>query len=223
MIRKLLYSLNRRAPLLFAPVRLASGALARHLHAAAIREAMAGAELSACVDGSRRVLRPLQAGDADALAAFLELQEQNRLSYFRPHGFDLPALRRHLRTGQFLSYGLFEDSVIIAYGLIRLTPGRSAFIGSMVSQHHAGLGVGKLMARYLYWQVASMGLDAYLTISDDNPASLRSHSPDRTLEKVQPLGDAGYSLYRAPRVAADDNPPELSYGSVSASPGPAHE
>lgn len=215
MIRKLLYRLNRTVPLLLAPVRLASGALARRVHATGIRDAMAKAELSAHADGVRRVLRALEPGDIEPLAAFLVLQQRDHFSYFRPHSFDRPALHRHLRASQFLSYGLFEDGVIIAYGIIRITPTRSAFIGSMVSQSHAGQGVGKLMARYLYWQVASMGLHAYLTISDDNPASLRSHSPDRTLEKVQSLNDAGYSLYRAPRVAEDDSPPELNYGSIN--------
>lgn len=222
MIRTLLYSLNRRAPVVFAPVRLVSGALARLVHARAIREAQACAELTGRSGGAPVVLRPLRAGDIDALSAFLALQQPDRFSFFRPHGFDRPALRRHLRGGQFLSYGLFEDGALIAYGLIRLTPSRAAFAGSMVSQSHAGRGFGKLMARYLYWQTARMGLDTYLTISQDNPASLRSHSPDRTLERVQLLDGAGYALYRAPRVAADNTPPDLSYGGPPAASGATH-
>jgi hypothetical protein len=100
---------------------------------------------------------------------------------------------------------------MIAYGLIRITPTRAAYIGTMVAESHAGRGVGKLMARYLYWQTAQMGLDAYLTISDENPVSLRSHSPDRTLQKVQSLGAKGYALYKAPRIEADSAPPILIY------------
>lgn len=223
MLERLAYFLNRRFPLAFAPVRLISGQLARLVHAKSITLALATAEISQEEDGTSRTLRSLHSNDVDTLWQFLQRQPEGRFSYFRPHGFDRPALRRHLRAGQFLSYGLFEGRVMIAYGLIRLTPGRSTFIGSMVSESHAGRGVGKLMARYLYWQAAEMNLDVYLTISDDNPASLSSHSPDRRLEKVQSLDDAGYSLYRAPRVGSDDNPPQIEYGTKSASAGPAHE
>lgn len=82
MITKLLYNLNQRAPVLFASVRLASGVLARRIHAIAIREAIAGAELSARVDGSTRVTHPIHAGDVDALATFLVFGGRPRWSSF---------------------------------------------------------------------------------------------------------------------------------------------
>lgn len=219
MIRTLLYQLNRRAPVLFAPVRAVSGTAARLVHARAIRAALAGAGLSGTVNGLAAALRPLGRDDIEALAAFLEHEPPDRFSFFRPHGFDRPALHRHLGAGQFLSYGLFEDGGLVAYGLIRLTPGRTAFIGSMVAHSHGGRGIGKLMARYLYWQSARMGLDAHLTISPGNPASLRSHSPGRTLEKIQTLDEGGYVLFRAPRMPADDRPPELVYGGARTASG----
>lgn len=211
MITQLLYTLNRRAPALFAPIRLASGMTARMVHGRSIGRARANAEIAFEQAGVRRVLRPLTADDVGPLSAFLAQQEQARFSFFRPHGFDRGALARHLNSPQFLSYGLFENDQLVAYGLIRITPTRAAFLGSMVAETHGGRGVGKLMARYLYWQTAAMGLDNYLTISTDNPASLRSHSPGRELEKVQTLNEDGYALYRAPQIASDLDRPDLQY------------
>jgi hypothetical protein len=218
LVQGLLYHLNRRAPFLLAPMRVASGALARGIHSKAIENASCKATIIGQAHFHSTVLRPLQAGDVEAFEDFIASQSEGHFEFFRPHKFDRAGLRRHLKSLQFLSYGIFEDSSMIAYGLIRITPTRAAYIGTMVAESHAGRGVGKLMARYLYWQTAQMGLDAFLTISDENPASLRSHSPDRTLQKVQSLGTKGYALYKASRVEADNAPPTLTYTAAPPSP-----
>jgi hypothetical protein len=211
MLQGILYNLNRHAPVLFVPIRFTSGALARLVHANAIGKAISRATLTERNDGQLISAKLLQTDDVEAFAKFTESQSSPHFEFFHPHGFDHKSLTRHLKSKQFLSYGIFEDSSMIAYGLIRITPTRAAYIGTMVAESYAGRGVGKLMARYLYWQTAQMGLDAYLTISDDNPASLRSHSPDRTLQKIQSLGAKGYALYKASRVEADNVPPILTY------------
>jgi GNAT superfamily N-acetyltransferase len=185
--------------------------MARVIHAEVIENATNSATLTVQTGFHSTILRPLQADDVEAFQQFIARQSKDRFEFFRPHKFDRAGLKRHLKSQQFLSFGLFEGALMIGYGLIRITPTRAAYIGSMVAQSHSGRGVGKLLARYLYWQAAQMGFEAYLTISDDNPASLRSHSPERTLEKVRKLDGKGYSLYRAPRTEADKTPPILSH------------
>jgi hypothetical protein len=217
-LQSILHSLNRHAPILFAPIRYTSGALARLVHAKKIGKATNRATLTQSNDGRLTLAKLLQTEDVETFTKFTASQSSAHFDFFRPHRFDPKSLTRHLNSKQFLSYGIFEDSSMIAYGLIRITPTRAVYIGTMVAESHAGRGVGKLMARYLYWQTALMGFDAYLTISDDNPASLRSHSPDRTLQRVQSLGAKGYALYKAPRVEADNVPPILTYTAASPSP-----
>jgi hypothetical protein len=196
LIKGLFYNLNRHAPSLFAPVRFASGAIARLMHAEAIANATNSATLTGQGVFHSTTLRPLKADDLEAFQSFTARQSGVQLAFFRPHKFDRAGLNHHLKSRQFLSFGLFEGGSMIGYGLIRITPTRAAYIGSMVAQSHSGRGVGKLLARYLYWQTAQMGLDAYLTISDDNPASLRSHSPEQYLRRTS------MSAKQKPMVAA---------------------
>lgn len=100
---------------------------------------------------------------------------EEHLRYFRPHGFDDASLRRVLRSRAYLNYGLFLEERLIAYALLKISPTGSAFIGLMVHPDYAGVGLGRFIARYLYWQASLAGLRARSTISEHNPASLRSH------------------------------------------------
>ena len=125
--------------------------------------------------GQTAVMRPLTVDDLDALHVFLEAQPEDHLRYFHPHRFDRASLRRVLRSQAFLNYGLFLDDRLSAYALLKVAPTGSAFIGRLVAPEYAGLGLGRFIARFLYWQASLAGLRARSTISRHNPASLRSH------------------------------------------------
>lgn len=133
------------------------------------------ASVPGLVQGEEAVMRGLGPADTEALFGFLQSQPEERLYYFRPHGFDRCALQRVLASGAFLNYGLFVGERLVGYALLKVAPTGSAFIGLLVDRGFSGLGLGTFIVRYLYWQASLAGLRARSTISRHNPASLGSH------------------------------------------------
>lgn len=132
-------------------------------------------------------IRPLDLDDAEALFGFLNTLPDSHLKYFRPHEFDLHELQRVISSSAFMNYGLFCDGKLVAYAILKLTPIGSAFIGRLVSPELNGLGIGKYLATYLYWQALKVGVVPHSTISKNNLASLRSHQAVAEYEVVKSL------------------------------------
>ncbi len=74
-----------------------------------------------------------------------------------------------------MNYGIFVDDELVGYALLKVAPTGSAFIGLLVHPQSGGVGLGKFIASFLYWQASLAGLRARSTISRHNPASLKSH------------------------------------------------
>jgi len=137
--------------------------------------ALAEARVTGTVDGLPAEIRHLQAPDAGALTDFLASMPEGNLEFFQPHGFDVGTVTRVVSSQAFMTYGLFMDGSLRAYGLLKLTPTGCAFIGLLVGPRLHGRGLGRFLVRYLYWQASQAGFRARSTISQHNVASVRAH------------------------------------------------
>ena len=174
-MEQLAYRVKQRFPGGFRWVEAAARGVTVLRYGRRIRRARAEAVVQGSVRGEAAVMGPLGLDDLEALHGFLAEQPEERLRYFRPHGFDRAALRAVLGSGAFLNYGLFVGDRLAAYALLKVAPTGSAFIGLLVGPDHTGLGLGRFIVGYLCWQASKADLRARSTISRDNPASLRSH------------------------------------------------
>ncbi len=133
------------------------------------------ANITGTINGKVADIRPLETSDIEAMFDFVAGLPVNHLKFFHPHDFDAQSLRMVFSSPAFLTYGLFVEGELKAYALLKLTPFGSAFIGRLVSPELNGLGIGRYLARYLYWQAHEVGVTPHSTISKSNLASLRSH------------------------------------------------
>jgi GNAT superfamily N-acetyltransferase len=174
-MEKVAYRIKQRSPELFRWIEAAARGVTVLRYGRGIRRARRKAVVEGTVGDEAAVMRPLEHEDVELLHLFLCEQPEERLRYFRPHCFDRISLRRVLNSGAFLNYGLFVGGRLVAYALLKISPMGSAFIGLLVGPDHSGLGLGKFIVAYLYWQASKANLRARSTISRHNPASVRSH------------------------------------------------
>ena len=153
------------------------------------------ASITGSVQAKAALIRPLAASDVDVLDGFIGRLPPAYLKFFRPHGFDTRSLCTVLASSAYLTYGLFVEGKLCAYAMLKLTPMKSAFIGRLVAPELNGLGIGKYLARYLYWQAALLGVVPYSTISKENIASIRSHKSIADFEIMKELPN-NYLLIR---------------------------
>jgi len=145
------------------------------------------AGLTGTINGKVADIRPLEISDIPAMLEFVTSLPVNHLKFFHPHDFDAKSLLKVIKSPAFLTYGLFVEGQLKAYALLKLTPFRSAFIGRLVSPELNGLGIGRYLAWYLYWQAHEVGVIPHSTISKSNLASLRSHEAVGDFKVVKKL------------------------------------
>lgn len=168
--------------------------------------ALLAARLTGTVDGVWAEIRPLHATDAGALSDFLAVMPADHLEFFRPHDFDLDAVAGMLRSRAFMTYGLFVDGTLNAYGLLKLAPTGSAFIGLVVAPRLHGRRLGRFLVHYLYWQASLAGFRARSTLSEHNVASVRAHKAVAEYRVVAALPN-DYLMIEFPRGHVE--PPTL--------------
>ncbi|MFV8836446.1 GNAT family N-acetyltransferase [Aquisalimonas sp. APHAB1-3] len=201
-MEQLAYLVKYRAPMLFRLMEKAARGLTVARFGHRLQQALQQATVHGTVSGEPAVMRSLKVADLEALRGFLAAQPEDHVRHFHPHRFDRASLGAVLASRAFLSYGLFIGDRLVAYALLKVAPTGSAFIGRLVAPSYAGLGLGRFIARYLYWQASLAGLRARSTISRRNSASLRSHEAVATFEVVAELPNE-YLLIEFPPVAQD--------------------
>lgn len=169
------YLLKQRAPYVFVVIER----VARFVVAVRFGGRIASAERVSLVEGvinkKAAQMRALHLGDVAEVRYFLNGLPSDWLKYFNPHPFDSEGLISVLKARAFLKYGLFVDGRLQGYALLKIAPTGSAFIGLLVHPDLSGLGLGKFIVEYLYWQASLAGLRTRSTISRSNSASLHSH------------------------------------------------
>jgi hypothetical protein len=208
MLDRLAYTVKRRLPGLFVFVERVARAVTVLRFGRRIASSLARARVDGAVGGKPAVVRALGPDDLPALERLLGAMPEAHLEFFHPHGFDAKSLRLVLGSRAFMTYGLFIEDAMIAYALLKVSPSGAAFVGRLVTPELAGQGMGKVLARYLYWQAALAGLRAHSTINKNNTASLQSHRANREFRIVSELAN-GYLLIEFSRTPGDETPPVL--------------
>ena len=196
-IDQIAYWLKRRWPAVFKLVEFAAGYATAFLNRKAIRMALEQAPLEGTVLNKPALLRILGPSDLDDLSTFFNGLTEDRLTYFRPHGFSQNDLSKVLGRPYFIAYGLFVGGRLQGYSLFKLYPGKKAFIGRILPKELSGCGLGKFLSLYLQWQSRLIGFRMRSTISLKNFASLESH---KAVGGFEILGDLpnGYTLIEFP-------------------------
>lgn len=174
-MERLAYMLKHRFPALFRWVEALARCLTGMRYGKRVAEAQKQALIEGSVNGAPAYMRALDGVDAEELHKFLADLPPDWLEHFQPHPFDRAGLEKVLRSRAFMNYGLFSDSRMVGYALLKVAPTGSGFIGLLVHPQYGGLGLGKFIVAFLYWQASLAGLRTRSTISSHNPASLKSH------------------------------------------------
>jgi GNAT superfamily N-acetyltransferase len=174
-VERVAYLIKHRFPVLFRPIAGLARAVTVLRYGLRREQALGRATLVGTVSGQPAEIRPIRKGDVAMLAGFLAAMPEEQLKFFRPHGFDAPAVERVVRSRAFMTYGLFVEGRLNAYALLRLSPTGSAFIGLLVAPSLQGRGLGRFLVHYLYWQASLAGFRVRSTISQHNAATVRAH------------------------------------------------
>lgn len=174
-MEKLAYLIKHRIPGLFRVIAWLAERVTELRFARTTQHAIDQARIDGRVNGNAACCRMLVGSDVERLSNFLGFIPADQLIFFRPHDFDVVSLRRVIRSRAFLTYGLFVNEALSGYALLKISPTGSAFIGLLVHPDCRGLGLGKFLVHYLYWQASLAGLRTRSTISLANPSSMKSH------------------------------------------------
>jgi len=189
------YLLKFHFPVLFKFLNKLTLKFTELKYKARVRELYTKATLTGSIQTKAAMIRPLQTSDIDSFEDFVNGMPEAHLQFFRPHGFDRISLYSVLASPAYLTYGLFIEQKLCAYAMLKLTPTKSAFIGRLVTQELSSLGIGKYLARYLYWQAGVLGVIPHSTISKENVPSMRSHKSIADFEILKELPN-NYLLIR---------------------------
>lgn len=203
---RLAYILQKRFPEVFSFASVGARWLVKHRFGAKITLAQNISRVEGC-GAEVAMARALNVDDFRLLQAFISRQATDRLRFFNPHPFDDQGLLRVLTLKAYMPYGVFIREQLAGYGLLKVSPAGSAFIGLLVDVEFGGAGIGKFIIGYLYWQASVAGLRTRATISKQNIASIRAHQAVSDYEVIAELTD-DYIMIEFPNVVR--HPPELS-------------
>lgn len=199
----LAYAIKHRWPKLFQWLASVAEWLTGILYKDKVKSALRQSLIIGTIKRQEAIIRSLNSKDLSDLDVFLNSMPDERLSYFRPHRFDHDGLKAVLASNAYMNYGLYVESELVGYALLKISPSRAAYIGLLIHPRFSGLELGKFLVAYLYWQASTAGLKTRSTISRHNPASLRSHEAVAYINVVSDLPN-DYMLIELPRV----NPPK---------------
>ncbi len=214
---RIVYRVKAAAPWVYDLMAAGNAALTIAVHGRRIRRVLADAAVSGTVFGEQATMRPLDVGDLDQLFSTIAAASEDHLRFFHPHGLDRQSLRRVLKSRTILTYGLFKGDDLVAYALIKLFVAKRAYIGRLVAASMAGLGIGRFVTRYLYWQGYQLGFSLRATVHQDNIAVLRSHDAVRPSKVIADLPN-GFKLREYSFQDADAHAPKLCVERKSKAP-----
>lgn len=134
---------------------------------------------------------PIRSCKAEDLAAFFANQPEEAFEFFRPHDFDVKAIKKLQGYKAFLAYAVLDGDKIAGYFFGRSFFWGKTFIGRMVDVSYRGKGIAKMMNRVTMQIAGIIGLRVFQTISPENVASLKCAEAENELSiiKTMPNGD----------------------------------
>lgn len=201
MITRVLLVIKHRLPWLWAVVErlntLVYGLLCRRDMQLQVKRAFANFELRGFE------FRPLSDTDLHDLQSLIRSQGEERLRYFRPHGFDMASLKRMHTNSAFLMFGVFCGERLVGYFFLRCFWNRKCFVGRLIDEPYEGRGIGRVMNQILYHCAWWSGFKCLTTISKHNAAIMRSHQRNPHARVVGSLAN-DYLLVEFVPLAAGD-------------------
>lgn len=210
MIRldRLVYKLKLKFPELYRVIETLGGCMTVLRYRGPLRLVEEENRIIGMVLGKKAEMRLIGPEDTYALREMIAGIPKEHLKFFSPHGMDEKSIHHVLKRRNFLTYGLFIEGRMKAYALLKLFPTGKTYIGRLILPELTGLGLGKFLSRYLYWQAHLLGFQPCSTIHNDNIASLRSHESVRPFTVGARL-PGGFNLIEFQISEEDKNKPEL--------------
>lgn len=202
------YALKGRFPSFFKVIEFLAGYATALRHRRSIHKALQEAQIEGRVLGKPALIRVLEPADLKELTAFFAALPEERMTYFRPHGFSQRDLRQVLDRPYFIAYGLFVDGQLQGYSLFKLYPGKKVFFGRILPKNLSGCGLGKILSLYLQWQSGLLGFRMRGTINLQNLPSVGSHKAVGGFEQLGELPN-GYTLIEFPPARYPREAPKL--------------
>lgn len=131
--------------------------------------------------------RTLIASDLSELTNLILNQKEGRLAYFKPHGYDLKALRKVFKNPAFIMMGAFEGEKLVGYFFLRCFSNKKCFVGRLIDEPYEGRGIGRVMNNIMYHAGWDAGFRVLSTISKDNKWVMRSHANNSTMKVLREL------------------------------------
>lgn len=125
--------------------------------------------------------RKIDSNDMVALNMLINTQDPQRLTFFKPHGFDEKSLKRTFRNPSFLMMGVFDGTRMVGYFFLRCFWNKKCFVGRLIDEPYEGKGIGRVMNQIMYnigWQ---MNFRVLSTISKNNHWVMKSHAGNASM------------------------------------------
>lgn len=125
--------------------------------------------------------RKIDSNDMVALNMLINKQDPQRLTFFKPHGFDEQSLIRTFRNPSFLMMGVFDGTRMVGYFFLRCFWNKKCFVGRLIDEPYEGKGIGRVMNQIMYnigWQ---MNFRVLSTISKNNHWVMKSHAGNASM------------------------------------------
>jgi len=205
---RIFYILKKKLPIFFEAASLIGRLATVLFFPKSISHAEQHARIEGSVLGRPGVIRCLSPRDLTQLREMIAEMDSRHLKYFLPHDLDAVSLARVISRRDIMTYGLFVDDRMCAYAILKLFPTKKAYIGRLVSARMTGLGIGKYLSQFLYYQASLLAFQPCSTIHQDNLASWKSHASVRPFTIASELL-GGYRLIKFDLLPEDQKPPEL--------------
>lgn len=184
MTRLLLY-IKHNLPFLWVCVEWLNTLLFRILHGGKLKRQAEQSFKEFTLEGY--AFRMIENRDLQSLRDMILRQANGRLTHFRPHLFEMDALRKVNRNPAFMMFGVFQDDLLVGYFFLRCFWNRKCFVGRLIEESHEKKGIGRVMNQIMYHTAWRSNFRIFTTVSRQNQMIIRSHMNNPTAYFVSEL------------------------------------
>lgn len=191
MIIRFLIYIKHKFPFLWAMVEVLNSFLFRLLHYR--RMVLISNQIINEYSLAGYNFRTIEANDLTQLEKLLNHQPPKRVTYFKPHDFNLKSIQQAFANPAFLMMGVFKGSQMVGYFFLRCFWNKKCFVGRLIDEPHEGKGIGRVMNIIMYNIAWEVDFKCLSTISKNNKMVMRSHAKNNTMRILKVL-DNDYLL-----------------------------
>lgn len=131
--------------------------------------------------------RMIEANDLKQLEKLIHSQPPERVTYFKPHSFDLKSIQQAFNNSAFLMMGVFKGNQMVGYFFLRFFWNKKCFVGRLIDGLYEGKGIGRVMNDIMYNIAWESDFRCMSTISKNNQWVMRSHANNPLMKVVKEL------------------------------------